>query len=484
MSDDPSNSNAASPVNSRLELPSSVIERYLARRSHGGAMVFEAWLVLDGSLDIDRLREAWRMTLDRHPRVHSVLVGRGRRQHWRVGPVDLTSSFVVQPPELLGATAETSLNGTADSHGAGQTTAMDGDVSPHHGVGAKLVVSSTKSEQWGIRFLFHHACCDGVGAARMMDQVFRFYQGSLRAAGGVARRQEPPGESQRPRATPGTSGGSALTAIPDLRNVLTTVRGRNIRLRRHGNVQPAEASPGAPASGSVCEPCGDETLVLKIDPEASARVRDRLRRQNVSLNDFAVAATLHALAAVTSESAARSRYIMVMNPVETRQWADRRSSANHLGFAFIRRRHDELTSLSESVESVSRQLRDVRRFGFATELASGIAMVESIPGALRLVEKIGWFTPTASLTCVSSVRIGKRFGVATETPTQNLGAASLHSLLATAPIQCGGELAVTAGDTGKQIVLTFRYADPQLIDLTKRIGEQWHDFLHGQSPSF
>ena len=471
MSDDPSRSDAASPVNRTLELPSSVIERYLARPSHGTGMVFEVWFVLDGALDVDRLRDAWRVTLVEHPRVHSRLVGRGRRQRWHIGPIDLASSFVIQASDATDMPAPTAAAATA--------TRIDGDVSPRSGLGAKLVLTLTEPDRWDVRFLFHHACCDGVGAARMIDQLFRTYEKPQRPVGEAWNREGSRGLEQ-PHAVSSSSAKSSSRAIPDLRNVLATVRGRNIRLRQHGNPH-SQADSGETHRGTVCEPCGDRALVLKVDPDVSARLRSRLRRQNVLLNDFAVAATLHALATVTRVSARRSRYLMVMNPVEMRQWADRRSSANHLGFAYVRRRHDELSSFSDSIESVSRQLQDVRRLGYAAELASGIAVAEPIPGALRLVEKIGWFTPTASLTCVSGVRIGKRFGIPTEKPTPNVGSAALHSLLATAPIQCGGELAITIGDTGKQFVLTFRCARPELIGLTRWISYQWKDLLHNES---
>ena len=471
MSDDPSRSGAASPVNRTLELPSSVIERYLARSSHGTGMVFEVWFVLDGALDVDRLRDAWRETLVEHPRMHSILVGRGRQQRWRVGPINLASSFVIQASEA----GET----PAPAVEVAKAAKVDCEVSPRSGVGAKLLLTLAQPDRWDVRFLFHHACCDGVGAARMIDQLFRTYEKRQRSVGEAWNREGSRGQEQ-PHAASTSSATSSSTAIPDLRNVLTTVRGRNIRLRQHGNPH-SQADFGETRRGTVCEPFGDRALVLKVDPDVSARLRSKLRRQNVLLNDFAVAATLHALAAVTSESARRSRYLMVMNPVEMRQWADRRSSANHLGFAYVRRRHDELSSLADSIESVSRQLQDVRRLGYAAELASGIAMAEPIPGALRLVERIGWFTPTVSLTCLSSMRIGKRFGVPTEKPTPNLGSAALHSLLATAPIQCGGELAITIGDTGKQFVLTFRCASPELIGLTKWISCQWKDLLHDES---
>lgn len=152
-----------------------------------------------------------------------------------------------------------------------------------------------------------------------------------------------------------------------------------------------------------------------------------------------------------------------MNPVQMRSWRHRRCSANHLGFAFLRRRHDAvLTSPAASlVGSLHGELEQIRRSGIAGELAWGMGAIERIPGAMPMIERLGWFTPTASLTCLSSMRFARRYGFHTGplvagVPVRRIGIS--------APLQAGGELAVTIWDLGDFIGWTLRFADTQWTD--------------------
>ena len=195
------------------------------------------------------------------------------------------------------------------------------------------------------------------------------------------------------------------------------------------------------------------------------------------VNDFAIAISLHAIAKCTDS--ASGQYVSIMNPVQTRHWNQRYSTRNHVGFAFVRRRHDQLSCLDETLVSVNDQMNYVRSGGVANELASGIEFAEKIPGGLFWIERLGWFVPTASVTCLSSLKLGRRTGLTPEprqpdqaaqkVQTYRAGDAIVEEVEIFGPIQSGGQLSITMWDAGKGLTLSLRGRDklrPNIIEST------------------
>ncbi|MEM9586533.1 MAG: hypothetical protein AAGA03_04575 [Planctomycetota bacterium] len=433
-------------VDQVTEFASTPLERYFARRAHGQGMVFEVRLALSGSLDTARLSDCWRATAAQHPRLCSKLAGAGRKRRWvphRVPSFDLVASDQLHAPEIT----EQGIADLANSNGC------------------HLAVVQSGENQWELVWRFHHACCDGVGAGRVIADVLKRYAQSRRL---VAQHEDARTLTDSPTSTqsavrPASSDRKPVPAsprgIPDLGNFWLTIRGSNARLdryRRSSSALEEETSP-----------------YLALASHDSDRLRRRLREMRVPLNDFAVAMTSIVLARLTSKQASRRRHVMIMNPVQMRSWADRRDSANHIGFAFIRRHHDELKDLGEVIASTHRQMNDVRKHGFAAELVDGLSLIEGVPGAIRLTEKLGWFTPTASLTCLSGFRFGRRFGF-DRSQGRRIGQARVDQLRILAPLQAEGQLAVTIWDTGDEVALSFRHAAGNPVG---QIKQTWHDVL-------
>ncbi|MCA9136997.1 MAG: hypothetical protein KDB00_09560 [Planctomycetales bacterium] len=445
----PESTRLPKPTVSPSSISTTVVERYFSRDSHGTGMVFDLTLELDGPVDETRLFDAWSNMLTRHPRLHATLHGTGRRQYWSVDPVDAGKSFHVV--DLEPRTDPTSVPGP--------------DV--RSGTGACLLVSSN-SQYIALRFRFHHCACDGVGAARVIGDFLAELHGRWVLGSGV---QGSGTQDQTSQAALESTTQSA-SRIPDLRNTWKTIRGRNVRVGKH--VFGAGMNEPANAIDTHCpelRPIASDTWAFELDDKLSQKLRSKLRQAQIPLNDYAVAAISNALATVSAHSASRKTHVMVMNPTQMRRWSDRRSSANHLGFAFVRRRHQELqfsdpVGAEQILNSVHREIHDVRTLGIAGELAFGIGAVESMPGALAMIERFGWFTPTASLTCLSSIRFTRRYGFV---GGSKIDQSEIRRVNMAAPLQAGGELAATIWDLGDRISWSFRFAarHPRVVDVAR-----------------
>lgn len=429
------------------------MERYLARRAHGQGMAFDIVLILNGHLDLEKLRQAWTDTIHQHPRLFAILTGRGRRQRWKCQPQCSELSFVYHAVAL------------------DQTGDPWRGVNPQEGMGVRCAVQTSDQITWSIRVVFHHACCDGVGAIRVFGQFAKRY-GQLIASSGFddtpARHRTRPSVpsidlcSEESIAPPST--------LPDLRNLWTTIRGSNVRLSKHAAI--GDRPPLSSEEGKITNLAGHHRLLFS--ETRSDQLRLALKAANLKLNDWAIAITMQAVARMTDRAASPSRHIMVLNPVETRNWSDRHDTHNHIGLAFVRRTHQQLREFDAAMQSISKQMNSVRKHSTATEMESGISVAEAIPGGLSFFEWLGTFTPTASLTSLTSLRLGKRFGVFQRGNSSWIGDAEIRDIYFDAPIQRGAELSIAAWDYGGRLSISCR-TDPDSTSsgIQRRLLEEW-----------
>lgn len=438
-------------------LPTTPLERYLARSHHGAGMIFDIILILEGHLDMERLQQAWFETVEQHPCLFAHLVGSGRSKQWKLQASCDPSSFVRQRVPYN--------NESPIAH----------SVDPHRGVGIQCIVASDDQTHWSVRIVFHHACCDGVGAIRIFGQFAKRYacllesptsRGSHSAAVDPAvsgRAITPQGiragkPTRPPSATASADLPSSKSSFPAFGNIWTTIRGSNVRLSRHmANVKIQDRCGGDddPGRAIPIDPFQGHHRIL-LPPKLTDQIRGRLKTCNIKLNDWAIAITMQVLSQMTHSHASDSRHLMVLNPVEMRTWSDRRDTRNHIGIALIRRRHQDLRPFSTALRSLSGQLTDVRDLGIAAELAYGIAIAERIPWALLLVESLGTFTPTVSLTCLTGLRLGKRYGVTQRDGDAWIGNAKIKDIFFDAPIQRGAELSVAVWDFEGSLAISCR----------------------------
>ncbi|MCM2373859.1 hypothetical protein [Aporhodopirellula aestuarii] len=216
---------------------------------------------------------------------------------------------------------------------------------------------------------------------------------------------------------------------------------------------------------------------LLFTPKFSDKIRRYLRDRSVNLNDWSLAVTMHVLAQCTSASAAPRRHIMLMNPVETRTWAQRRCTENHIGIAFLRRTHADVNDFEQTLESISEQMRNVRKYGTASETEVGLSIAERIPGCLKLLERLGTFTPTAALTCLASFRLGNRFGVKRRNSGLWIADAELADIFFEAPIQAGAELSTAILEFDGRLAVSLRMSPGALsLNTPGRVLALWSQF--------
>lgn len=432
---------AASSSRPRL-LDTTPLERYFARDTHGTGMVFSITLILRGDVDVQKIRNAWFETLAQNPRVHATLIGRGRRQKWKLEPTFTELAF-------------TETKSTQD-----QLHRHDIQVHPRLGCGARCVVANGGDQNWQVRMAFHHACCDGVGAIRLIGRFLKRYAAAV---------PTPTQKTNQPISRLGVSYGSlskqpAITQpIPDLRNLWTTIRGRNVRLRGIRATAPtalaAGTAPPPPAASAVGS--HGQTLNHSLTVAQSRQIHRFVKSKNATLNDWGLSLTLQTLSAMTRNTAA-NRYVMVMNPVELRTFSQRHASHNHVGIAFVRRTHDQLRDQDETLRSVSDQMTSVRLHETSHEMEVGISVAERIPGCLDMIERLGTFTPTAAFTCMTGLRLGERLGVRRDANRNWIGPIELIDLIADAPLQAGGELSVAMWEFDGHLVVSCRTDTTQI----------------------
>ena len=455
----------------------TVLERYFARRDHRTGMVFDCVLEIDGEIDLEALAQAWQATVACVERLYWQLSSVRTRGNWIPRRFD-RELFSIDTPEWI------------------ERERIYRQVDVHQGVGAKLVYvahrpglepgSTATSDRSGnmLVFFFHHAACDGVGAARIVYQTFQRYRDP-----GFHPRNPKKGDDPK-KGDGGLFKKGEGGLFPDPRNLWVTIRGTNARLNRHA-IRPLPMRSECEFDGVAEIERGDGFRCVRYSGDCAADVRARLRAMKVTRNDFSIALALRALGEVIQPR--WSRYLSVMNPVEMRGWSDRWSLNNHIGLAFVRRRHAEISRWSDTLSSVRAQMNDVRTHRIGGELAAGMSLVEQMPGALSLMEKTGWFVPTASVTCMTNLRLGKRTGAEQRIATDRgpaeksrktdqtgnayfLGDAEIKKLCLLGPLPSRCQLAITIWDTGQELSCSFRfssYSETVFIETIDALVQAW-----------
>lgn len=411
------------------------VERYFDRaEASGGAPVFSAEADFDGLLDADVLKRAIDYVLPLHPLLNSrVEQGQGGLVWKKVETSNLFRHVV-----LSTLAAPSSGFSLLDPPAAIA-------IRSQPGLAIRLTTSTNGRSR--LRFEYHHACTDGQGGARFYRDVTLAYaaieagtptrccvdkDALIRRGGFVTPQDEQP-----------------IGIREGLRNLWVTIKGRNHR------IEPIDQN-----CDSQDHRLAEKELIAQIilAPQQASAIQTFLLRSQYTMNDVMLAATLMMLRK-SSSSESNGDYFSILNPVDMRTWADRRSPAsNRVGFAYIRRRAHEWANPVELLESVAEQLRYVRKRGSAGELMKGVEFIERFPFVLNRVERSGRFTPTATLTCLSNLQLGRRYGASLVKGRWMLAGAKIDRVACIAPLPPGVPLAVTVTDANGYIAITMRGA--------------------------
>jgi hypothetical protein len=412
-------------------------ERYFLRAEMaGGSLVFSARCDWDGLLDANVMRQAVNQTLSSHPLLSSIVEDCGKEKVWRQ----------VVNPDVFHHYHEAQINPPDEQ--------APPDINLRCVPGLKVELITSQSGQSRLRLIYHHACTDGQGGARFLRDVTANYAAFLsgtpvRCATDLSILDHR-GKFVRPVGQP------PIGLFEGLRNLWVTVRGKTERF------DVRDLGSQGPRHSVVIERVLDRQLIQKVN--------ECIGRRKLVMNDFALAATFVMLSQ-SLKSKTPGGYLTLLNPVDLRTWADRRSPAsNRVGFAYIRRRRQNLVIPALVLESVAKQLNYVRQRGVAAELFNGIRLVERYPTLLDRIERSGRFVPTATLTCLSHLQLGRRYGLRRQGDQWALGDAVVRNVACVAPLPPGVPLAITIVEANGEMSITMRGASkyfnaPQLQDL-------------------
>ncbi|HBJ35028.1 MAG TPA: hypothetical protein DDZ51_09760 [Planctomycetaceae bacterium] len=409
------------------------VERYFVRsQSSDGSPVFSAEADFDGVLDADVLKRAVECVLPLHPLLSS------RVEHEQAGLVWKS----IQTADVLQHTVVDTLE-TPSPGCSFLEPPVAISIRSQAGLAVRLFTSANGRSR--LRFEYHHACTDGQGGARFYRDVTMTYA-AMKSGETKETIVDQIALSRRGHfETP--SGETPIGIGEGLRNLWVTIKGRNHRIqpiRQPSNLAPSDS--------------GQKDLVAQfiLDSEQARSIHGFLVRSKHVMNDVMTAAGFLMLNQCSS-SQPSGEYLNILNPVDLRTWADRRSPAsNRVGFAYIRRRSSDWATPGQLLESVAEQLRYVRQRGAAAELMRGVELVEKIPFAVNRIERSGRFTPTVTLTCLSNLQLGRRHGVKLESGQWMLAGAKIDRVACIAPLPPGVPLAITVTGANGQITITMR----------------------------
>ncbi len=398
----------------------TALERFLLRCDrNGGEMVFRVNLHFDGLLDAQRLQRA----VDEALKLHPLLCSRvGNGTHW----------FSLDD----GTTLETE-HGQAMPHPS-ERALVKRCIESEAGIAVHLATSSDRQSLLG--FDFHHVCTDGQGGGQFARDVLKAYAGSpssrdaSQAEADLSKLVQRGAPLRRQSVQP-------LTPREKLRDLMVTIRGRNVRWSSRETA--AQTSPPLLATTFLS---AAETL----------SIHDSVRRRGYTLNDVALAASIIAIAKMNAKSKP-NEYVSIMNPVSLRGWEDRRmSAANRFGFAFVRRRVRDLAHPHALLDSVVDQMRYVRDRYVSAELMEGVKIAETVPGMLSAIERSGRFVATANFTCMSNSYPGRRVGFRQNGGVWTIDGAPLTKVSGYGPLPPKVPLSLALCDAGAIISLNVR----------------------------
>ncbi|WP_437203723.1 hypothetical protein [Planctomicrobium sp. SH664] len=362
---------AAEAVTPAADLPLTVFERFMLRHDTPDTpLVFRVIMRFHGPCQIDLLSAAYDRALARQPLLLSRLVQSSEREFaW--SPLPHPPPMIVHPP-------------TEDLVSPALQEIPAIDLRETSGLRTQVWTSSG-----GVLVLldFHHACCDGQGARQFLVDWFWTYDQLCQ--------QEPlrdPPYDQRLlfRRHQFQTFRAPIGLKESLRNLHITLRGRTSRLPRKYPPQSGRTAWLAEHSLSI-----DQTESL----------RQTLKQRQQTVNDLGLAATFAAFAECFPQQTGR-RYITILNPVDLRRPSDARCPAcNRLGVAILRRRAN-WNSFDELLASVRGEMQYVKQRYIGVEFLNGLALADSIPGAVALVERLQLLTPTIQFTCLGDTTRG------------------------------------------------------------------------------
>lgn len=421
-------------------LPLTAFENYMLADDHSDQpMSFFLRLSFWGSLDRNAFQAAIQQTVARHPLFQAL-----------VGQVDGIPSWIQAEniaPQILW--------NDADEPSSEQAGYLD----LAREVGVRVFVSHTE-EQARVLFQFHHACTDGMGAVRFIEDLLAIYTA------------EHSGEGERPRLAPinrsllrdrGTHGVSALGRFLRLPiDALATLGIAQFFFNRPTAIE-------TPAKPRLTSKPGSQPAFVsrRISPEQLAGLRTAAKRDGVTVNDLLIRDLLLAIDAWNARHnpTACGSCLRVSVPVNLRRPSDAAMPAtNVVSMVFVDRRVKASTNARRLLKSIRLDTWFIKQFRLALVFTWIIELMHGVRGGFK------WLLggESALATAVLS-NLGVQFD---DMPLAYLGDrvivgdAMLDAIDFLPPIRTNTNASLGVVTYGGELMISLQYAPQVLTALT------------------
>lgn len=365
------------PADSIFPLPLNSFEQFMLEEDHPHyPMTFMLRFCLEGHVQADSLIAAVNDALARHPLLHSTIAPREGRLCWfyrpdLFAPIDLNKEhWLPESPwtKPLNLTRETGLRVWGET-GPNETT---------------------------VTLLFHHACCDGIGASQFLEDIAVAY----------ARRVLP--ESEWPEARPLEQSrlrtrleaeGRRVAALEG--SLLHRIRVITWHIVRYWGqrTEPLKAKSAAPGLTTGRRTVDTGILSGVIEKPVFRKLREYAKDSGVMLNDILVRDLMQTLASYNDASGgklSRGR-ICILVPTSLRGPGDDQLPAtNVVSYVFLSRSRRELRSLPTTLKTLNDEM------AFVHQVQGGWLFIEVLNVLARLPSILRWPVRRSRATCMST----------------------------------------------------------------------------------
>ena len=331
----------------------------------------------EGSLDRERLREAFNAVVARHPNAASHVVWRAGRPFWKP---------TTRPPTFLW-----------DPNAAGTDPWRPFDLARETGL--RLIVFPPRSSGelkkiWKLVLFGHHAVCDGLAACELLGEIWTHY--ADRPMPTLIQSEVPAPESNS-TLPPVDSGVNQQKPIAKR---LSSVLAEALRFLIF--IPPALASDAdTQKNNRLTDDASAETPAsyftdaeMKYQPpyrllwftsEQVNKFRKAAESRKVTLNTLILSASMRVFAEWNEEATGSSGGIRVTMPVNLRQDELRRPAENRIGYAFLDRSDADLKKEGTLIQTLSEASGWIKGSGAAGMFITAIDILRKIPGLLWLI---------------------------------------------------------------------------------------------------
>ena len=335
-----------------------------------------ATFVFEGHFDRDRLEEALREALERHPMFRAqIRTARGHGEKW------VPAEKYPQVQWLNNAEAEP----------FEQATPID----LQQQAGLRMWVKQDRDTS-ELLFDFHHGCVDGAGGLLFIEDLLTLYAAKF---DGHGTRPLPPPEFDRlldRGRFEGVNGWSMkrirsqVSLMPEIARFATQIP------------TPLQASTIRPMS-LVPAPPTRRYATYVLSAEAVSELRETAVRYGATLNDLLIAAlflTTQEWNAKRGKSDAND-WLRILMPANLRNRADlRMPAANRMSYAFLTQRATTVRDMATAMGAVSAETAKIRRLSLPIAFLSQLGIVNATRIGLPMVLSAPWCAATAVLSNV------------------------------------------------------------------------------------